>query len=430
MKKFAKTVLLVLTLALITTSAVGCAFLKGNGTLENLPDSGVSAHSIIYNAGSSEREKMTKEQAIEKVSRAVVAIKMTISDSSTTYGSGVIVNIARADENNKNIDNENVFYIITCYHVVDAQTDITVFVPDKEGDNWGESDYDSAYTFKGKIGGTFSGEVSLIGGDMSADIAVLKLDLTGTGVSKDDIVKADLVAPSADYKMKVGEDVFAIGNPSGTLPGTVSVGTISYINRETSISEIGAMTLLQINTDIFHGSSGGALFNMYGEVIGITNAGSDTYIGICYAIPYVIDANKGNEDNGFVNVASQLLGSYTGENYGYISGRLEKFGFTAQEVSGEQGVVKVASVVAGSQASSAGIKPEDVIRKIKVNDNEDVEIDALSKLTSVMTSLDLGDTVIVKVHRRKGYFSYEEKEFTLTAKQFIFCDTGVYPTAE
>ena len=428
MKKFLNSILLAIVMAILVSSTVGCAFLKENGTLEDLPNSVNTSHNIVYNVGSTEREKMSKEDAIAKVSRSVVAIKMPLSDSTVGYGSGVIVNISRTDENDQNIDGENVFYIITCYHVIDGQGEITVYVPDEEGDNWGESDYNSNYAFTGRIGGNvFTGEVSLVGGDLSSDIAVLKLDITGSGVSKDKIVKADLVSPDADYKMKVGEDVFAIGNPSGTLPGTVSVGTISYINRETTISDIGDMTLLQINTDIFHGSSGGALFNMYGEVIGITNAGSDTYIGICYSIPYVIDSANGDKDNGFINMASQLLGSYTGVNYGYISGRLEKFGFTAQEVSGADGVVKVVGVIQNSQAAIQGIKENDVITMIKKNAEEGVEINSIKQLTTVITSLEKGDTLTVTVQRKKGYYEHTTVTITLTAKQFIFCDTGVYP---
>ena len=426
MKKILKTALLTLALVLLVTSAVGCAFLEGNGSIDNLPDSTATAHSIVFNQSAGAREKMAKEDAIAKVRRSVVAIKMPLSDSSVSYGSGVIIDIVRTDKDGNNLDGENVFYILTCHHVIDSQGAITVYVPDEEGDNWGESDYNGDYAFSGKIGGTFTGEVSLIGGDQESDIALLKLDITGSGVSKDKIVKSSL-APSSGYQMKVGEDVFAIGNPSGTLPGTVSVGTISYINRETSISDIGNMTLLQINTDIFHGSSGGALFNMYGEIIGVTNAGSDTYVGICYSIPYVVDEANGDKDKGFINIATQLLGSYTGSNYGYISGRLEKFGFTAQEVAVENGVVKVSSVVQGSQANLKGIKVEDVIQKAQKAGSDAVTIDSISKLTSVITSMTQGDTLTLTLRRKAGYFDYASVTVTLTAKQFIFCDTGDYP---
>ena len=420
--------ILILAMSIITAfSAVGCsAFLKEFGTLENLPNSGDSAHAVVVNKHSNDREKMDKEDAIEKVRRSVVAIGMSLSDSSVAYGSGVIVDISRTDEQGNNMDSENVFYILTCHHVIDNKGEVVVYVPDKEGDNSGESDYNTDFAFSGKIGGTFTGAVTLIGGDQESDIALLRLDVLNTNVSKDDIVKASL-APSDGYTMKVGEDVFAIGNPSGTLPGTVSVGTISYINRETSISEVGHMTLLQINTDIFHGSSGGALFNMYGEVIGVTNAGSDKYIGICYSIPYVIDVANGTNDNGFINIATQLLGSYTGENYGYITDRLEKFGFTGQEVTGAEGVVKVSDITQGSQAASVGIKVEDVIKSAKINDGTVVEIDSIATLSGVVTSLAKGDVLTLVLQRKKGYFDYTTVTVTMQAKQFIFCDTGVYP---
>jgi serine protease Do len=286
-----------------------------------------------------------------------------VGTSSSAYGSGTIIDVTRKDANNNNVDGENIFYVLTCHHVVEYEgNEIYVYIPDREGDNYGESDYNQDFVLKGRIGGTTSGEVSLIGGDLKSDVAVLKIDISGTKINKEDIIKSP-IAP-VTYQVQVGEDVFAIGNPSGKLPGTVSVGTISYINRETIIDPIGEMTLLQMNTDIFHGSSVGALYNMYGEIIGLTNSGSDTYVGICYAVPHVINLDNGLKDNGFVNIVGQLLGTYTGDNFGYISGRRETFGFTVTPMDKEE-YLKVTEIVSGSQAEKKGLKVEDVVVAIQ-----------------------------------------------------------------
>lgn len=435
MKRLTKITVAVLLSIIAVLTAFGCVSLYNNGQ-EHLADSVDCAKAVVFNSGSSGRDKMDKVDAIEKVSRSVVAIRMAVSESSVSYGSGVIVNISRVSENNENLDGDNVFYILTCHHVIEEKGDITVFVPDEEGDNFGEHDYDYDYSFNGQIGGTFSGQVSLIGGDLNSDIAIIKLDISGTGISSDKIVKANL-APATGYKMRVGEDVFAIGNPSGTLPGSVTVGTIGYINREVSISGIGNMTLIQLNTDIYHGSSGGALFNLYGEVIGITNSGSDTYIGIGYAVPFVIDIANGTSDNGFINIASQLLGTYNGQNYGYVSGRKEKFGFTAQADANNSNTIKVASVIEGSQASKEGMKADDVIKTVKVSratvgqdgeisyqEEQLISIKSITTLTEIIESLNKLDKLTINLRR-----PYIDVSVTLTAKQFIFCDTGVYPSA-
>ncbi|MBQ8427421.1 MAG: trypsin-like peptidase domain-containing protein [Clostridia bacterium] len=432
MRKLAKITLIAVLSAITALATFGCISL--NGGQENLADSIDSAKAVVFNSGSSDRQKMDKVDAIDKVRRSVVAIKMPMSDGTASYGSGVIVNMTRED-----VNEQNVFYILTCHHVVESKGNITVFVPDEEGDNWGESDYNYDYSFSGQIGGSFSRQVTLVGGDANSDIAVLRLDISGSGVTSDKIVKSDL-APATGYTMRVGEDVFAIGNPSGTLPGSVTVGTIGYINREVSISGIGEMTLVQLNTDIYHGSSGGALFNLYGEVIGITNSGSDTYIGIGYAVPYVIDAENGTSDNGFINIASQLLGTYNGENYGYISGRKEKFGFTAQVDTDSTDTVKVTSVTAGSQASDY-MKEEDIIKSVQVSratvgqdgeityqDEALVNIKSLSTLTETIESLKILDKLTINL-RRPYYNIYTNQTAILTARQFIFCDTGVYPSA-
>ena len=112
-------------------------------------------------------------------------------------------------------------------------------------------------------------------------------------------------------ELKVGQEVVAVGNPLGELGGTVTNGIISALSRDVNI-EGTEMTLIQTNAAVNPGNSGGGLFNMYGELIGIVNAKSTTSSsgtsveGIAFAIPV----------NTAVKVSTELV------NYGYVRGKV------------------------------------------------------------------------------------------------------------
>ncbi len=190
------------------------------------------------------------------------------------------------------------------------------------------------------------------------------------------------------------------------------------------------MTLLQLNVDIYHGSSGGALFNMYGELIGITNGGNDKYSGINYAIPFIIDATQGALDKGFLSVSGQLIATATEKNYGYVSGRICKFGFDASTQSSS---VVINSVNSGSLAYKAGLQASDVILKAKKNATSEQDlrnspdITSSEQLTSVFKALVVGDKVSLLVERG-SVFNRKTIMITMSAIQYIFCDTGIYPS--
>ncbi|MBQ7600117.1 MAG: trypsin-like peptidase domain-containing protein [Clostridia bacterium] len=139
-------------------------------------------------------------------------------------------------------------------------------------------------------------EAKVVGYDIDADIAVLKIDAEGL---------TPAVIGNSDA-LVVGEEVIAVGNPLGTLGGTVTNGIISAKERTISV-EGNIMTLLQHSASISPGNSGGGLFNMRGELVAIVNAKStrtDTE-SIGFAIP-VKDALETSE---------QLL------QYGYVRGK-------------------------------------------------------------------------------------------------------------
>ena len=130
-------------------------------------------------------------------------------------------------------------YILTNYHVVKGATSITV------------STYDGTKY-----------DAQLIGYDESNDVAVLKIDAAGL---------TPVVIGDSD-KLNVGDSVVAIGNPLGELTFSETSGIVSALNREVTMSSDTTMDLIQTDCAINSGNSGGALFNMYGEVVGITNA--------------------------------------------------------------------------------------------------------------------------------------------------------------
>lgn len=130
-------------------------------------------------------------------------------------------------------------YILTNHHVIDASDSVTVTLY-------------SGQTHEAKI----------VGFDESNDIAVLKVEAQGL---------SPVILGDSD-QMNIGDDVLAIGNPLGELTFSLTAGKISAKDREVTFSNGVMMNLMQTDCAINSGNSGGALFNLYGEVIGVTNA--------------------------------------------------------------------------------------------------------------------------------------------------------------
>lgn len=420
---FTKITALILAIT-ICVSFAGCNLFKSESFVPDLPDSKVLAESYgLSTTPETGRTILSRVEAVAKVERSIVAIKMqyptTGTSKGTSYGSGVIVDNADATD--------NVFYVLTCHHVIDSKGDITVYVPDKNTRNFTDNDYDDDFAFTGVIEDKINNKaITLIGGDKLADVAVLKLDVTNTNVSKDDIVCS--VLPPESYQMMRGESVFAIGNPSGTLPMTVSDGIISYLDREVGISEVGYMNLMQIDVQINHGSSGGGLFNYYGELIGITNAGSETYDGINYTIPYELTYSQGG---GFVEAATQLIAThyetFEEKNFGYITGSWE-IGITlTSKTSFNTTLVMINSVASGSNADNAQLKAGDVVKSISCSGKITYNSGAISSVEQFASAiahlrsyLRCGDSFSITIDRN-GVEMTPTVELT---KQFVFCDTG------
>ncbi|WP_419502808.1 S1C family serine protease [Candidatus Allofournierella excrementavium] len=245
-------------------------------------------------------------------------------------------------------------YIVTNYHVVEGAQQVTVTLHD-----------DSTYT------------ATVVGSDQQSDIALLKIDATGL---------TPAVLGDSD-NVQVGEVVIAVGNPMGTLGGTVTDGIVSALNRDISV-EGNQMTLMQTSAAISPGNSGGGLFNTNGELIGIVNAkySDEDAEGLGFAIPV----------NTMKTVVQDLL-----EN-GYVTGR-PALGITVITVGDVQtamqyGVsslgVYVNSVDEGSGAEAAGMKAGDRIVSIGTQ-----LVESTDDVTNALKSYNVGDVVEVQVDR-------------------------------
>ena len=451
---------LILIAAIISASA--CSFVKndeaegGDGEAQAysyshlVSDSSVSLKDSIDIASpgaSFKSSEATEYNNLEevlnntKVERSVVTVYCTYGNSAS-IGSGVIVDVD--DGVNFGPDEDNIFYIITCHHVIDDlpnyNNGVTVYVPDEEGNNYDDEGYNKRYAFTGSIGGAVSAAmmraVSLVGGDKYADIAVLRLYVSDSAIAET-ITKAKVI--SSDKDLKLGKSVFAIGNPQGSHAGWVSsIGSIADLKNSSIVEDIGRMNLIGVNIDIYPGNSGGGLFNMKGELIGITNSGDAVEVndisgstqvisqGLNYAIPHKNSSDK-KKDKGFINVAKQLIDTYltARNNYGYVYGRRVQFGFISQEAN--YGVV-VASVSNNSMAYAAGLRQGDIITKIQVNGGELKSVSSNSVITEVINNASMGDAMCLIVERITNESRQTTKTIQINLKvyQYYFCNTQNY----
>lgn len=251
-------------------------------------------------------------------------------------------------------------YIVTNYHVVDDAGKITVTTANN-------TQYGAQY----------------VGGDESNDFAVLK-------INDSEITDALPTVTLGDSdKLIVGDQVVAIGNPLGELTSTLTVGYISAKERDVSTSGV-AINMLQTDAAINSGNSGGPLFNMKGEVIGITSAkysgtssSGATIEGIGFAIP--IDDVEG--------MLMDLM------EYGYITGAY--LGVLVSDVNPDAvqqyGVpmgAYVSEVTPGNCAEKAGMMAKDII-----TDVGGFKVEGLTDLTRALRNFKGGDTVEVTVYR-------------------------------
>ncbi len=345
-----------------------------------------------------------------------VTVESLVSGSSA-YGSGTIIDIKVEYENSK-YDSSPFLYVLTCHHVIDGASEVLVYIPiDNTATNEvGDYDYKS-----------IAFPATLMGSDKDTDIAVLRIEINDhykdKGFSKgnynDKIKKAKIGA----YDLSRGEEIFAIGCPTGSLPGTVSYGHVSNLYVPVNVSDIGEMTLHQTDTATNKGNSGGGIYNYAGQLVGMLNSGDTERDGISFFIPVT-----GNE--GIVNIATQLIKTVTDKNYGYIDGRW-KLG--ASFVQDQMGGIYVTNIIKGSAIGNSPIKDGRYIFSMSYEKDGKKNSCELSTLTEFDTfyqqmKKDLG--IDDKVSVTYGYYTRgnrQVKEGTteITITQYIYPFTNV-----
>ena len=311
-------------------------------------DSSAASGTAVSSSG------MTTAQVSEMVSPSVVVIttEQVVYSQWSWYGQNQVESGAGSG-----VIISSDGYILTCAHVVSGASQITVTI--------GDTDYTA----------------TVVGEDDTSDVAVLKID--ATGLTPATVGDSD--------SLSVGDSVLAVGNPLGELGGTVTSGIVSALNRSVTIqgtSSTNTMSLIQMDASVSPGNSGGGLFNMNGELIGLVNAKSSSSDaeGLGFAIPI----------NDAIQVAQDLL-----EN-GYVSGRpymgITYIAVTDAQTAAQFNVnaygVYVVDVVQGGPADKAGLKAGD--RIVSIDGNEIAQKDDLGTLMQQHTA---GDTLSITVAR-------------------------------
>ena len=255
-------------------------------------------------------------------------------------------------------------YILTNNHVISGADKITVYVMPEDAD--GE---ETAY------------EATLIGASETNDVAVLKIDAKGLNAA----------SFGDSDTLELGEPAVVIGNPMGKVHGSVTAGIISATERELTIDDV-TIDAIQTDAAINPGNSGGALFDEYGNVVGIVYAKSSSVSieGIGYAIPV----------NNVKELVSQIINEPESVQ-AQTKGSQIMLGITIQNVTEELSKrynmpvgVYVKDVESMSAAERAGIQKGDII--VEFAGETITDADSLNAVKAQQTS---GDTVSIKVDR-------------------------------
>jgi serine protease Do len=317
------------------------------------PEDG-SSGDILINSTPIElsEESYNRAEVVQKVYSSVVEITTSSVNTSmfmpqrvlSGAGSGVIITTDG--------------YIVTNHHVVDGASGIEVGLANGK-------------TYKAQ----------LVASDAKTDLAVIKIEAN-------DLSAATFGDSS---RLVVGQTVLAIGNPLGSLGGTVTEGIISALDREIAI-EKESMTLLQISAAVNPGNSGGGLFDEQGNLIGIVNAkvstdsSGDPIEGLGFAIP--------------ANIARKVSGELM--DHGYVTGRVE-LGVTLIHIADERTAmmyrvsktgIYILQVESNSNAANAGLRSGDYLARIN-----DTDITSSADVEKILENISPGDTIRITIER-------------------------------
>lgn len=308
--------------------------------------------------------------AVEKVSPAVVSVAKSnvrlgqsgVSEYSSSIGTGFVIDARNG-------------IVLTNMHVVSSVED--------------------DYTVVGIDGESY--DVTKIYGDDAYDLALLEVDFGDSDIAVAEFGNSDL--------LKVGEAVIAIGNPLGNYPGTVTQGIVSGLNRQVEAGDALGRNVrvyddvIQTDSAINFGNSGGPLLNLEGQVIGVNfgKASGSGAEGISFAIPI----NKVKERIGIFNQHGYFPRPYIGVQYSMIDE------ITATMYKVPSGAF-VERVVSGSPAQEAGVKRGDIITEINGEK-------LTRSLFAIIQEHEIGEAITLKIWRpnRAEEDAYIEVKLTL-----------------
>ena len=307
-------------------------------------------------------EEVNSVWVAEKVRPSVVGVMTYKNGQLAGEGSGVLW-----------MEKDGYTYVITCAHVIDA-TGVSYGVLLLDGKSY---------------------EATLVGADTRTDIGVVKIKATGL----------PLAELGDSTSLKIGEPVYAIGNPGGSeYFGSFTDGIVSAIDR--SVTATYKMTCIQHNAAINPGNSGGALINSAGQVIGINSSkiASTEYEGMGFAVPTVI--------------AKPVAEALT--QYGYVPNR-PKLGIEYAPVSAyqlysmvvsikglPQGALVIAGISADSSLKDTDAEVGDLIIGVNGKDMKDSSV-----LLDLIETGAVGDTLTLTLCRIDNR-TYKTKTFDVT----------------
>lgn len=318
---------------------------------------------------------LSSVEIAEKCKPSVIAV-MVYEQNGDKYGegSGVVMSVDQ---------DKGYSYVVTCAHIVDtANTTLKVELEDGTQYN-----------------------ASLIGYDNRTDIGVIQVKTT----------KLEPAEFGDSTVLKVGEPVYAIGNPGGTaFYGSVTSGIISAIDRPTSSNESGyTMECIQHDAAINPGNSGGALINSYGQVIGINSSkiASEEFEGMGFAVP--------------INVAKSVVDDIM--QNGYVTGRA-KLGIRYVSVSENSTYAQIAnrnklpsgSIVIASINDDGALSGTEAVAGDIITAVNGKDLEKSGDLLSAVESADPGDTLTLSIAHVEEDYSIS----TFTVKATLQEDKG------
>lgn len=318
-------------------------------------------------------EALAPQDIYDRFGPAVASVRATITHYSRDFFGIPYPNSGRSDGSGFVIDEEG--YIVTNAHVVDNASSVSVTLADK-----------SEYFAK------------VVGIDRSSDIALLKIDPGGKALS--------VIRLGDSSKVRVGDTVYAIGNPFN-LPRTMTSGIVSAIGRQiTAPNGFTIQNVIQTDAAINPGNSGGPLIDAWGQVIGV-NAQIESNVEQSAGIGFAIPSNTVKKIVDELKAKGQASHAWIGIRGGNINPELAQ----RARLSVKSGII-ISEVIKGSPADKAGLRGADPISGDASVADVIVEFDgkSVSSMDDLLALVDkrkVGDRIKLGVFRNGKKQTFE-----------------------